>query len=55
MIKTMVLGPKESPFVKSYNNKDNIVAINKHTNSTDFISAADNKRKNTRRYQRNIV
>jgi hypothetical protein len=41
MIKTIVLGPATSPLVRSYDNKDNIVAINKHTNSTDFISAGE--------------
>jgi hypothetical protein len=39
MIKTIVLGPVETPLVKTYNDKDNVVAINKHTNSTDFILA----------------
>jgi uncharacterized radical SAM superfamily Fe-S cluster-containing enzyme len=41
MIKTIVLGPATSPLVRTYNNKDNIIAIDKHTNSTDFISAGE--------------
>lgn len=41
MIKTIVLGPATAPLVRIYDNKDNIVAINKHTNSTDFISAGE--------------
>jgi len=38
MIKTIVLGPKENPLVKIYNEEDNIVAIDKYNNSTNFIS-----------------
>lgn len=41
MTRTIVLGPTTSPLVKIYNDKDNVVAIDKRTNSTDFISAAE--------------
>lgn len=40
-MRTIVLGPAISPLVKTYNDKDNIVAINRQTNSTNFILASE--------------
>ena len=41
MIRTVVLGPKTAPLIKSYNYKDTIIVINKHTNTTELISAKE--------------
>jgi len=41
MKRIMILGPKESPFIKTYNNKDTIVAINKYTGATELMLAKE--------------
>jgi len=38
-MKTIVLGPQQNPLVKIYNEEDNIVAIDRYNNNTNFISA----------------
>jgi len=40
-MKTVVLGPQQNPLVKTYNEEDNIVAIDKYNNNTNFISARE--------------
>lgn len=41
MKRTIVLGPKTSPFIKTYNYEDTILTINKHTNTTELLSAKE--------------
>ena len=41
MIRTMVLGPKEIPLVKSYNYEDTVIVINKDTGATELIPAKE--------------
>jgi len=40
-MKTIVLGPQQNPLVKIYNEEDNIVAIDRYNNNTNFISARE--------------
>jgi len=41
MIRTMILGPKEIPLIKSYNYEDTVIVINKDTGATELIPAKE--------------